>query len=403
MLRLHAHCFVASEQTRLTIEEAFRNRRLARLTPTILPGGFAAAIERYAQETSPPLIVMEVDGSADALAGQVAALAETCDAGSNLILLGETNDIDIYRRLRRLGVAEYLRLPLDSAGFVETLAAILENPADAAKGHAIAIVGAVGGCGASTLAANIAYLLSRRGGDEAVVLDLDVAFGAADLVFNVDSTAGARAVFGEPDRIDEPFLQRFAARCGDRLSLLAAPYSLDADLKIDPDRLDLVVEALRRQVHWVVLDLPHLWTSWVHRALTVADAVVVVTAPDLAGVRNTRALLDWLAQARVGAPAPVVVVNAAPTERRPMVGLRDFREALGVVEALDVPEDRTALRAASSNGRLLVDIRPKSKAAVAIRELADRLAADAPRNRSKSAAPSKPLDRLKRLLFGRRE
>src|SRR5690349_1149904 len=107
MLRMNAHCFIGTGETRLLVERAFADHRLCKVVPSFVTGGFAEATARYAQEMSPPLIVIESDDGDDPVA-LADALSQVCDAGSNLILLGTTNDIDIYRALMRHGIAEYL-------------------------------------------------------------------------------------------------------------------------------------------------------------------------------------------------------------------------------------------------------------------------------------------------------
>ncbi|HYD69880.1 AAA family ATPase, partial [Azospirillum sp.] len=220
------------------------------------------------------------------------ALAEVCEPGTNLILLGAVNDIEIYRALTRRGVADYLVLPCAPARLVEAILELYADPAKAPKGQAIAVIGARGGAGASSLAHNLAHVLAKPEGSDALLADLDLAFGSADLAFNVETTSGIRNLLADPERIDEVFIQRFAARLGDRLHLLAAPALLDADVRVDARALEAAVDAMRQHVRHVVLDLPHQWNEWVRQTLRQADQVVIVTTGDLAGVRNARNLLD---------------------------------------------------------------------------------------------------------------
>ena len=87
MLRMNAHCFVRTEETRTRVERALADHRLGKVVPSFVQGGFAEAIARYAVEISPPLIVIETGDGDDAVA-LADALAPVCDAGTNLILPG---------------------------------------------------------------------------------------------------------------------------------------------------------------------------------------------------------------------------------------------------------------------------------------------------------------------------
>jgi pilus assembly protein CpaE len=401
MLRMNAHCFISTEETRSRVERAFADHRLGKAVPSFILGGFAEAIARYAIETSPPLIVIEA-GADDDPVEQADALSQVCDTGSNLILLGATNDIDVYRALIRHGVAEYLVVPFDPARFTGAVIDLFAGPDKGAAGQTVAFIGTKGGCGSSVIAHNTAFALTRAGDCDATVLDLDMPFGCADLGFNIETSTGMRNLLAEPERIDEAFLNRFACKYDDRLHLLAAPAVLDGGSHIDPDKLAAAVEAVKRHSRHVVLDLPHVWSNWVRESLRLADTVVLTAPLDLSSLRNTRNLLDWLSDQ--GNPAPYLIVNGA-ADRRSMVELSDFTKTLGVAPAVLIPEDRDAFRMAASAGKMLEEVRPKSKAAQAIRQLAALLARRDGPNARKNARKTGPgaslMSGLLRRVLGR--
>jgi pilus assembly protein CpaE len=370
MLRMNAHCFVRTEETRMRVEGAFADHRLCKAVPSFILGGFTEAIARYTVEMSPPLIVIEADDSDDPVA-LVDALSQVCDAGSNLILLGATNDIDVYRALMRHGIAEYLVIPFDPARFIGTVLDLFAGPNKGAGGQTIAFIGTKGGSGSSAIAHNTAFALTRIGDCDATVLDLDMPFGCADLGFNIETATGMRNLLAEPERIDEAFLHRFACKYDDRLHLLAAPAVLDGGSHIDPEKLEAAVDAVKRHSRYVVLDLPHGWNNWVRESLRLADMVVLTAPLDLASLRNTRNLLDWLSDQ--GNKTPYLVVNGG-LDRKGMVELSDFTKTLGITPAILIPEDRDAFRMAASAGKMVEEVRPKSRAAQAIRQLATLLA-----------------------------
>ena len=108
------------------------------------------------------------------------------------------------------------------------------------------MVGAKGGVGASTIAHNIAWAIAPRCSTlDAVVADLDLAFGTAGLDFNQDPPQGiADAVFS-PDRIDTAFVDRLLSKCTDHLSLLAAPATLDRVYDFGAEAFDSIFDTLR--------------------------------------------------------------------------------------------------------------------------------------------------------------
>ena len=129
------------------------------------------------------------------------------------------------------------------------------------------MVGAKGGVGASTVAHNVAWAIARDLALDSVVIDLDLAFGTASLDYNKDPVQGiANAVFS-PDRPDTALMERLLAKCTDRLSLLAAPATLERVYDFGEQAFDAIFDTLRMTTPCIVLDVPHQWSAWARRAL----------------------------------------------------------------------------------------------------------------------------------------
>ena len=123
-----------------------------------------------------------------------------------------------HRALSRAGAARHQRLPDRADRHVDVVRAIcgLFSAPDAKPvGRIVAVVGAKGGVGASTVAHNVAWAIARDLLLDAVVADLDLAFGTAGLDYNQDPPQGiADAVFS-PERIDTAFVDRLLSKCTD--------------------------------------------------------------------------------------------------------------------------------------------------------------------------------------------
>ncbi len=181
------------------------------------------------------------------------------------------NDVTLYRELVRRGVSDYLISPVGVLQIVRAVCGLFSAPDAKPVGRIIAVVGAKGGVGASTIAHNIAFSIAHDLMLDSVVTDLDLAFGTAGLDFNQDPPQGiAEAVFS-PDRIDTAFVDRLLAKCTDHLNLLAAPATLDRVYDFGADAFEAIFDSLRATVPCVVLDVPHQWTGWTKQTLVGAD------------------------------------------------------------------------------------------------------------------------------------
>ena len=403
--RIAIHVFAERQDTLAAAERAGQDRRLSRASTQIRPGGVPAAVAAYQNEPTPPLIVVECLADPATLLSQIDALADVCDAGTKVVVIGATNDILLFRELMRRGVSEYLVAPIQPLQLIASIGGLFSDPSQPFVGRTIAFVGARGGAGASAVAHNTAYAISERIGANAVIVDYDLPFGTAGLDFNQDPISGVADALGQPDRLDATLLDRMLVRCTDKLSLFAAPATLDSDWDIGPDAFEEVTTRIRATAPFVILDLPHLWSPWMRRTLISADEVVVVATPDLASLRNAKNMIDLVKHSRPNDAPPRLVLNQVGLPGRPEIPTKDFGAALGVHPSLVIPFDAKLFGAAANNGQMLLDSAAKSKPAEAFQTLAQiitqRELPQAPARggkAAKAAAQTKP--ESKSLLAG---
>src|SRR4029077_9762919 len=107
-------------------------------------GGAAAALEAYKSAPTPNVVVLEAPASRDALLAQLEELAEYCDAGTKVVVLGKLNDIVLYRQLMTRGVSEYLVAPFGVVDFIQAISQLFAVPGAKPLGGVIAVVGRQG-------------------------------------------------------------------------------------------------------------------------------------------------------------------------------------------------------------------------------------------------------------------
>jgi pilus assembly protein CpaE len=309
--RVSIQAFCESPDLAAIVSAAISDRRMAKAHVKLNMGGAPAAVEAYRSAPTPNVVVLEAPAGRDALVGQLEELAQYCDAGTKVVVLGKLNDIVLYRQLIARGVSEYLVAPFGVVDFVQAMSQLFTVAGAKPLGRVIAVVGAKGGVGASTVAHNLAWSLASVTKMATIIADFDLAFGTAGLDYNQDPPQGvAEAVFA-PERVDAVLVDRLLSKCSDHLSLLAAPATLDRVLDFAEASFDSLIDAMRASTPWVVVDVPHLWSGWARRILVSADEVVVIASPDLANLRNAKNLIDNVKNARL---------NDAPAAARPERG-----------------------------------------------------------------------------------
>ena len=357
--RVAIQAFCVTESVADAIEYAAADRRMSRTHTSVHMGGVTAATDFYATAPTPNLMMVEWSGSAEELLAGLEDLAEVCDQGTRLIVIGHVNDILLYRELMRRGVSEYLVAPLDAPQLIGAIGDLFASPDSDPFGRSIAFVPAKGGAGTSTIAHNVAWGLARLYSSEVAICDLDLPFGTAGLDFNQDPPRGIAEAVLAPERVDDAFVERLLTKCSENLSILAAPSMLDKVYEFDWQALSTVLDTVSQVVPVTVIDVPHIWNDWIKEMLTNSDEIVIVATPELASLRNTKNLYDVLRQARPNDEPPRLVLNQVGLPKRPEIPAAEFTRGIGLEPIASIPFDAALFGTAANNGQMIGELDPR--------------------------------------------
>lgn len=394
--RITLQAFCETPAVAATMQTAVADRRMDKAHARIQMGGPAAAVEAFRAAPTPNIIVLETVSDPATLIGHLESLSQSCDAGTKVVVIGHVNDVQLYRDLIRRGVSEYLIAPLETLDVLRTLSELYVAPEARNLGRVIAVMGAKGGVGASTIAHNISWAIARNLDASTVIVDLDIAYGTAGLNFNQDPPQGiAEAVFA-PERLDSALLDRLLSRCSDNLALLAAPAVLDRTIDIGEDALEQLLDLLRASVPCIVLDVPHQWSHWVKRTLLGADEIVVVAEPELASLRNAKNLVDLSRSARPNDSMARLVLSKVGMPKRPEISTAEFAKALGIDVLSSIPFDAQLFGTAANNGQMIAEVQAAGKASEAFTQIATALTGRGEARRSRRSLLEPIVAKLKR-------
>ena len=337
-------------------------------------GDVRTAIRTLEREPTPHTLLVDVSGIDDPLQA-LESLAAVCTPDVRVLVVGEQTDIGFYRRLTRdLNVAEYLHKPLTRdmvarlfgpqlAGDVAAAATALSRGS-----QVVAVCGARGGCGATTIAVNLAVQLAEASRGHVALLDLHLRGGTAGMMLGARPGTGLRVALEQPDRVDALFLDRVGIPIADRLRLIAAEEPMDAMPQPAEVGVQRLLEMLRYRFNYVVIDLPMPPGPAERIALAAARHSVLVLGPDIAGIRDALALRKLIGAA--GNSQATIVLNRAgmPGALRPKL----VEEGLGAAPDVVIPDLPKQLPRAANLGRPASRESPALRRAMAplLREIA---------------------------------
>jgi pilus assembly protein CpaE len=191
--RISIQAFCENAALAEIVQHTAEDRRLSKAHVSVHMGGIQAAVAHYQESPTPNLIVVESGLPRQQMLGELDRLAECCDAGTKVVVIGAANDVVLYRELLKRGVSEYLVMPCSVPSLMESISNLYNNPDSDPVGHVYAFIGAKGGVGSSTVCHNVGWTLSEVLSTNVIIADMDLAFGTTGLDFNQDPAGVAGA------------------------------------------------------------------------------------------------------------------------------------------------------------------------------------------------------------------
>lgn len=397
--RVHIFCEEdgsIAETARMLDRRTFRAHAIE-----ILQGGLAGALAAYERAASPDLLVIETHLPPEPLFAAIENLAAVCQENTRLIIIGRINDVNVYRALLRRNISDYLVTPPAPGQLAAAIRSALQPENETAAGRMISVIGAKGGCGASTICHNLGWALAEHMHTDTVIADCNLPFGTLGLNFNQDAGNGLAGALAAGDKLDAAMMEKLLARCSDHLSLLTAAALPGGAPDISPGSAMHLASLLRQSARICLFDMPCGWPEWTRLLIEASDDCVVVTEPDLVNLRNARNLFETVRESRANGRPPLLVMNKVGLPRRPELTVAEFAGALDTAPSLTVQFDARLFGMAANNGLMIGEASPKSGAASSFRRFAGVLAGQNATKPATSGNPLKPLiDRISRQFAG---
>lgn len=360
-------CFATDAETEAALRDGFSDP--TQEVPDVRRGDVAAAIAAMRKMPTPHVLLVDVSGHPQPLAA-LDDLSQVVEPDVRVMVIGDRQDLGFYRHLTRgLGVADYLYKPISASIIAETFLPLISRRRTAEPmargGRLIAITGARGGAGATTIAANLAWYLANAAQRHTILLDADLHRGTGALLLGTQTGNGLRAALEFPDRVDELFIERSAQFVSERLHVLAGEESLEDKPGYTMGATQRLIATLRRRYNYIVADVPFRSDIFNRELCDVAQQRVVILEPQLASLRDALRLLR-LPSGSGQVHRPLMVLNRG--RRKGALSLKQVTDTLGQPPDVVIPEGGSRLEAAETMGEPAVT---KSGAfRMAIRQLA---------------------------------
>lgn len=313
----------------------------------IKSGTIETAIEIVTTQPTPKLLIVDIEKITD-YHERIERLSERCEPNTKVIIIGNQNDVALYRHLKNQGITDYFFKPLSPDIFKRACSAAIEPGEKAVseirKGKIIYIIGVKGQCGATTIAGYSALNLSHIRQSVVMYVDLDIQNGDTALQLNCQPNQALIEALTDPLRLDSLFLMRGKIRVTDRLDLLSSIVSLGTPLNIQEAAFNRLLEMLTEHYKYIFIEMPPHIASNFKNILEQPSICWLISDMSLTAARDVKRWLEFLgpnnAQRRT-----LQIVNMAGAEAA--IPLEDFNQTVGRSPDIIIPYDKKIARNSS--------------------------------------------------------
>lgn len=327
---------------------------------------FSTTIE---SESTPKLVFIDFDNQENPI--QTAArLVSLCGPKSKIIGIGLENDVSLYRSMISTGIHDYLVKPLTIDNLTQAMITATQGSDEKKQRKEtknIIFIGVRGGCGASTLATNVAWTIAHEKNIKTVLLDLDLQFGTSALSLDLEPGHGLRDVVSSPQRVDNLMIKGATINESEKFSVLSAEESIEEPVIIDPYAVTALIKELRITHQAVLIDLPRQLISTQKRILATAHEIILITEMSLVGIRDTLRIRNMLKT--LGSSARITQIATRVEQNMGTVDEVTFTKSTNAKLHFLIPNDVKSLAAASNAGKTLNNIAPHAPITKIIRDL----------------------------------
>ncbi len=328
------------------------------------------------EQTTPDIAMVALDEDPDKA---LAILEELHRAHSDcaLLAMSTTTDGQLILRAMRAGAREFLTLPLAAEDLVGALDRIRAQKSGGDGGarncQSLAVLGATGGVGTTSVAVNLSCILASNDEQNMVgLLDLDLVTGVADVFLDAIPDYTIVDVAQNVSRLDFTLLKRSLTKHSSGLYLLPRPVKLQDISYITPDSLQRVVGLLKATFTHLVFDLSKAFQPTDVKALELADQILLVTQLDLPSLRNVVRLLTSLEDYEGMVDKVKIIVNRAGLDDG-QISIKKACETIGQEVYWQIPNDYQTMAEVRNNGIPLIEQAPRAAVTQSYVELARRL------------------------------
>ncbi len=260
---------------------------------------------QLARQYQPEVVLMDINmPEMDGIAATEAIMVQV--PGTQVIIMSVQNEQEYLRRAMLAGAREYLIKPPETDELVRSIRHVaklsspkLASPGGAdqdskatATGKILAVFSPKGGVGCTAISVNLAVALRQLTSKKVAIVDGNMVFGDVDVALDTRANKNILDLTNRASDIDEQLINDVMVPHASQVRVLLGPPDGQSGEAITPEQLRTVLEALRKQFDYVVIDTATSYDDRTLSILDLADRILVLMTLELTTIKNVRQFLE---------------------------------------------------------------------------------------------------------------
>lgn len=349
--------FVKDEET-LNAARALQNDwRFARVKVNAQEGDVETAIQTYQEGKSPTLVMVETATTDDSFIDKLGALSGNCEEGTNAVVIGPVNDVNLYRNLTSMGVSDYLVKPVPLETLSEIIAKTLIQSLGTSGSRLISVIGSKGGVGTSAITQALAWGLAEKMEQKTFLMDAAGGWSSLSVGMGFEPLTTLHEATKANESGDSDSLERMIHKAHEKLYVLASGSDTMLETSIQTLDYEDLINEMMKSYPVVLVDLSGAIPSLKRTVLNKSHETIMVTTPTLGSLRMARTLLQEIKLLHDGDVSTVdMIVNMGGIAAGKEVPTKDIEAALDHKPSLTLPFDPKLFVGSENEGKRLSQI-----------------------------------------------
>lgn len=319
-----------------------------------------------------PAVLVDIDAQPQRMLSSLDPIVRKF-SDTRFVVLSGSQQSDLLFEAMQAGARHFMVKNSIGADLSGVLHRLCPNGATSRQGGLITVLSASGGCGATTVAVNLANELQLANSEEALIVDVDYNYGSVGAYLGLDGQFGLMDLLARTGPLDGQLVETSALSYSPNLDALISVNAaqLGETVQINSQRMQEAIDACRDSYPFTVVDAPRIPMTLAADLAKRSTATLVVFQLTVKDIRIARATLTALSE-RGADPQKLIPVISRYRKRTAMVPLDEAKKALGREQVTCISNDYSAASESINLGKLLAQTAPRSD----LRKDVQQLAAD---------------------------